>query len=110
MGQHASSTGLSMSQPGHPQEDAGVASVEEGTPSWADLSSSGLSADTNLTQEPYNSTLDRDPISPDLATVVASWDQLPESIRKGIVAMVHLAAGSSGHNLPGSANPPKPKE
>jgi len=91
MGQQASCTGLSMPQPGHPQEDAGEASAEERTPAQVDLSSSGPPADTNLTQQPYNSQLDRDPIPPDLATVVASWNQLPESIRKGIVAMIQAA-------------------
>jgi hypothetical protein len=31
---------------------------------------------------------------PDLATVVAAWSELPETIRTGIVAMVKAASGS----------------
>ena len=110
MGQQESCTGLSVSQPGHPQEDAGVASVEERTPPKADVSSSGLPIDTNLTQEPYNSRLDGDTIPPDLATVVASWTQLPDSVRKGIVAMVQAAAEPAGHLPFGRANSSQPKE
>ena len=91
MGQQESCTGLSVSQPGHLQEDAGVTSVKERTPARADLSTSGHPTDTNLTQQPHNSRLDGSPVPPDLATVVASWGRLPESIRKGIVAMVQAA-------------------
>jgi hypothetical protein len=29
---------------------------------------------------------------PDLATIVNAWDQLPEAVRAGIVAMVKAAA------------------
>jgi len=33
------------------------------------------------------------PVDPDLATVMDAWDQLPEAVRAGIVAMVKAAAG-----------------
>ena len=34
--------------------------------------------------------------APDLATVIDAWDQLPEAIRAGIVAMVKTASGKAG--------------
>jgi hypothetical protein len=33
------------------------------------------------------------PADPDLVTVVAAWDRLPEAVRAGIVAMVRAASG-----------------
>jgi hypothetical protein len=34
---------------------------------------------------------------PDLAEVIEHWDQLPEAIRAGIVAMVRASVPSEGH-------------
>ncbi len=36
------------------------------------------------------------PTNPGLATVIAAWDQLPESLRAGIVAMVKSASKGGG--------------
>jgi hypothetical protein len=33
------------------------------------------------------------PADPDLATVIETWDRLPEAVRAGIVAMVKAASG-----------------
>jgi hypothetical protein len=35
------------------------------------------------------------PVAPDLATVVAAWDELPEAIRAGIVAIVEGASAGT---------------
>jgi len=88
MGRQESCTGLSVSQPGHRQEDAGVTSVKERTPARADLLTSGRSTDTNLTQQTHNGQPPAVPLPPDLADVVNAWPNLPDAIKAGILAMV----------------------
>ena len=59
------------------------------------LPSNGLriSVEPSIPAPAHHLPTDNRPTDPELAAVVAAWDQLPEAVRAGIVAMVKAAAG-----------------
>ena len=98
-GQHGADAGQDTPQVGQCQGDVQGGGVEDGTqgvigPSQGGRSESTISAQSGSGE--HSISIMAEGLPPDLASVVDAWDNLPEPIKAGILAMVEAARGQTG--------------
>ena len=88
MRRRVSHTGLCMSQAGQQQEVTEGPSVEERTGAVTRHTHAGRSKSSTRAVEKHNQSSTGKPLPADFVAVVEAWDDLPDAIRRGVLAMV----------------------
>jgi len=93
MGRDESCTGLSVSQPGQGQRDSKGQNVEDRTvpPTSPDDLGTVEKHNTSITE--HNRSITETSPPPRLWAVMKAWDELPEAVKEGIVAIVLASIG-----------------
>jgi len=87
-GQVLSADGQNLSQPAVDEKDTGSVNIEDGTKSNLVETSSGHFKTTNETQQEHYRNITELLKNPDLKRIIETWQDLPEAMKQGIMAMV----------------------
>ncbi|HBC89321.1 MAG TPA: hypothetical protein DCZ94_20460 [Lentisphaeria bacterium] len=90
-GQVLSADGQNLPQPAVDEKDTGSVNIEGGTKPNLQETSSGHPKTTSGAQQEHNRNITELPENKDLKRIYEVWDNLPEAMRQGILAMIEAA-------------------